>query len=309
MELRHLATFVAVAEERSFTRASGRLHVVQSAVSAGVRTLERELGTALFDRTTHQVELTDAGHALLPEARATLAAARAAREAVEQVSGGLRGTVALGILQAAALGTVDVPRLLAAFRAEHPLVELRARQGSSADMAEEVRDGRLDFAFVALPGRRSSGLELTPLHREPMPFAVHAAHPLAGRADVELAALVDEPFTDGPPRWGTRVITDRAFAAAGLERRVTLEVNDTATLVEFVRHGLAAAFLAPSFIRDPSGIALIPVRHHAPVFETHIAEPTGRRPSAAAAALLALSKRHAASSSPTRSSAPGTTLK
>ncbi|MEA2443482.1 MAG: hypothetical protein QOJ12_774, partial [Thermoleophilales bacterium] len=95
MELRHLATFVAVAEEGSFTRASDRLHIVQSAVSAGVRTLERELGAALFDRTTHQVELTDAGHALLPEARTTLAAARAAREAVDQVRGGLRGTVTL----------------------------------------------------------------------------------------------------------------------------------------------------------------------------------------------------------------------
>ncbi len=69
------ATFVAVAEEGSFTRASGRLHVVQSAVSAGVRALERELGSPLFDRTTHQVALTDAGRALLPEARATLAAA------------------------------------------------------------------------------------------------------------------------------------------------------------------------------------------------------------------------------------------
>ena len=104
MELRHLATFVAVAEEGSFTRASSRLHVVQSAVSAGVRTLERELGAALFDRTTHRVELTDAGVALLPEARATLVAARAAREAVDAVRGGLRGTVTLGIMQTGAAG-------------------------------------------------------------------------------------------------------------------------------------------------------------------------------------------------------------
>src|SRR3954454_13993560 len=106
MELRHLATFVAVAEEGSFTRAADRLHVVQSAVSAGVKTLEREFGTPLFTRTTHRVELTDAGHALLPEARATLAAAGAAREAVEQVRGGLRGTVTLGMMQADALNAV-----------------------------------------------------------------------------------------------------------------------------------------------------------------------------------------------------------
>jgi DNA-binding transcriptional LysR family regulator len=293
VELRHLATFVAVAEEGSFTRASERLHVVQSAVSAGVRSLERELGTPLFDRTTHRVELTDAGAALLPEARATLAAARTAREAVDQVRGGLRGTVTLGIMQAAALGAIDVPRLLADFRADHPGVEVHARQGSSAEMADQVRDGRLDFAFVALPGRRAGGLELTALGREAMPLAVHDAHPLAGRADVELGALTEETFADGPPNWGTRIAADRAFAAAGVQRRVTLEVNDTQTLVEFVRHGVAVAFLAPSFIRDRDGIALVPVRHHAPVFATYLAEPTMRRPSAAAAALLTLAKARA----------------
>jgi DNA-binding transcriptional LysR family regulator len=297
MELRHLVTFVAVAEEGSFTRASDRLHIVQSAVSAGVRTLERELGTALFDRTTHQVALTDAGHALLPEARTTLAAARAAREAVDQVRGGLRGTVTLGIMQGGTLGEVNVAGLLAAFRAEHPNVELHARQANSAEMAAQVRDGRLDFAFLAFPSRRASGLELTPLGHEVMPLAVHDGHRLAGRADVELAATTDETFADGPPSFGTRIAVDRAFAAAGLQRRVALEVNDTQTLIEFVRHGLAVAFLAPSFLRDTHGICLVPVRHHAPVFDTYIAQPTTRRPGAAAGALLALAKHQARSAS------------
>jgi len=227
MELRHLATFVAVAEEGSFTRASSRLHVVQSAVSAGVRTLERELGAALFDRTTHRVELTDAGVALLPEARATLVAARAAREAVDAVRGGLRGTVTLGIMQTGAAGAIDIAALLAAFRADHPDVELRARQGHSADMAAQVRDGGLDFAFLALPRRRAGGLHLTPLGQEPMLLAVHERHPLARRTDVELTALGDEVFADGPETWGTRMTVDRAFAAAGAERHVTVEVNDT----------------------------------------------------------------------------------
>lgn len=295
MELRHLATFVAVAEEGSFTRASSRLHVVQSAVSAGVRTLERELGAALFDRTTHRVELTDAGVALLPEARATLVAARAAREAVDAVRGGLRGTVTLGIMQTGAAGAIDIAALLAAFRADHPDVELRARQGHSADMAAQVRDGGLDFAFLALPRRRAGGLRLTPLGREPMLLAVHERHPLARRTDVELTALGDEVFADGPETWGTRMTVDRAFAAAGAERHVTVEVNDTQTLVDFVRHGLAAAFLPPSLVRGAPGIALVPVRHHAPVFETYLAEPTTRRQSAAAAALLTLAKHKASS--------------
>ena len=168
------------------------------------------------------------------------------------------------------------------------------RQAQSAAMAEEIRDGRLDFAFLALPGRRNPGLDLTPLGYEVMPLGVHSGHRLAGRADVELAALADETFADGPPSWGTRVAVDRAFAAAGVERRVTLEINDTPTMVDFVRHGVAAAFLAPSFVRDPTGIALVPVRHHAPAFATYIASPTTRRLGAAATALLTLAKTHVA---------------
>ncbi|WP_433559857.1 LysR family transcriptional regulator [Pseudonocardia xinjiangensis] len=100
MELRHLAAFTAVAEEGSFTAAAERLHMVQSAASAAVRTLERELGARLFGRTTHRVELTSTGRLLLPEARRTLAAAAAARDVINQMHGGLRGTVRLGINRA-----------------------------------------------------------------------------------------------------------------------------------------------------------------------------------------------------------------
>ena len=201
----------------------------------------------------------------------------------------------LGIMQTGAAGAIDIAALLAAFRADHPDVELRARQGHSADMAAQVRDGGLDFACLAVPRRRAGGLHLTPLGQEPMLLAVDERHPLARRTDVELTALGDEVFADGPESWGTRMAVDRAFAAAGAERHVTLEVNDTQTLVDFVRHGLAAAFLPPSLVRGAPGIALVPVRHHAPVFETYLAEPTTRRQSAAAAALLTLAKHKASS--------------
>src|SRR6201995_761293 len=141
MELRQLAVFVAVAEEGSFTRAADRLHVVQSAVSAGVRNLERELGASLFDRSTHRVELTNAGEALLPEARATLTAATAARDAVDAVRGGIRGTVLLGTMQAQGMRAVGGPDVLARFRHDHPLdrVHVRHAAGGSTEMATQVR--------------------------------------------------------------------------------------------------------------------------------------------------------------------------
>jgi DNA-binding transcriptional LysR family regulator len=288
VELRQLTTFLAVAEEGSFTRASDRLHVVQSAVSAGVRNLERELGASLFDRSTHKVQLTDAGRALLPEARATLAAATVARDAVDAVRGGVRGTVLLGTMQAQGMRAIDVPGLLAEFRQDHPLVEVHIRHaaGGSSEMAAQVQEGRLDLAFVSLPSHELPGVKLTALAHEPIMVLAPAAHPLATRRTVALAALADEPLVEFPEGWGIRMATDRAFAAAGVTRTITYEVNDTASLIEFVRHGLALSMVPTSLVDDREALRLIPIRGRPPEFLTAIATPSNRRLSAAAQALL-----------------------
>jgi DNA-binding transcriptional LysR family regulator len=286
VELRQLATFVAVAEEGSFTRAADRLHVVQSAVSAGVRNLEQELGATLFDRSTRSVKLTDSGRALLPEARATLAAAQAARDAVDEARGGVRGTVVLGTMQAQGMRAIDLAGVLATFRAEHPGVDLTIRHsGGSSEMAREVREGRLDLAFVALPGDDHPGLELIQLAREPVMLAVSPTHRLAKSAEVELAALRDEPFVDLPEGWGLRMSVDRSFAAAGVVRTITYEVNDSATMVEFIRNGLAVGLMPPSLV-ETGDIAFVRIRDHAPEFQTAIAIPANRRLSAATRAML-----------------------
>ncbi len=287
MELRQLATFVAVAEEGSFTRAADRLHVVQSAVSAGVRNLEKELGAMLFDRSTHRVELTDAGRALLPEARATLAAAQAAKDAVDEAGGGLRGTVALGTMQAQGMRAIDLTGVLASYRAEHPGVEVTVRHsGGSREMAREVLEGRLDLAFVALGGAAPPGLELVLLAREPIMLAVRTGHPFAERVDVKLDAIGGEAMVDLPEGWGIRMAVDRAFASARLGRTIAYEVNDTATMVDFIRNGLAIGMLPPSLIETSDGIALVPVRGDPPKFETAIAIPANRRLNATTKAML-----------------------
>jgi DNA-binding transcriptional LysR family regulator len=293
MELRQLTTFVAVAEEGSFTRASERLHVVQSAVSASIRKLERELGATLFDRSTHHVHLTDAGVALLPEARATLAAAAAARDAIDQVKGGLRGTVALGTMQAQGMHAINVPALLGDFRARHPGVAITIRHaGGSSAMADQVREGRLDLAFVALPGRTWPAVTLTPLTSEPIGLLLPTGHPLAKRSSVELTDLQDETLVDMPSGWGTRMAVDRAFAAAGVQRTVSFEVNDTASMIDFIRHGLAIGLLPASFVDGLDDIVVVPIRHHAPRFAISLASPSDRRLNAAALTLLEAIQRH-----------------
>jgi DNA-binding transcriptional LysR family regulator len=291
MELRHLTHFVAVAEESSFTRASERLHIVQSAVSASIRGLERELGAQLFERTTQRVQMTDAGVVLLPEARRTLAAAAAARDAIDEVRGGLRGTVRLGTMQA--LRIIDVPRLLADFHRDHPLVELQVRHasGGSAEHADRLRHGELDIAILAAHERRVPGLELTALASEAIELACHKRHRLAARKRIELADLADETFVDFPVGWGVRTATDLAFAATGVRRAVTMEIDDVPELMRMVAAGLGVALLPPSIVTD-ADLSTVAIRRHAPVHHVAVAVPTVRRPSAATRALLGAIRAH-----------------
>ncbi|MFF7813476.1 LysR family transcriptional regulator [Streptomyces sp. NPDC007945] len=293
MELRHLQHFVAVAEERHFTRAAERLMVSQSGLSASVRALERELRAPLFLRTTRQVTLTEAGRALLREAERILAQVRTAREAVAAVQGVLRGTLALGTEQCVA--GVYAAGLLAAFRRLHPDVEIRLRQSGSLDLAEEVSGGRLDLAFAYRAQSRddSDRLRAVPLATEPMTLLCHPAHPLATvGAPVAPDDLAGEVFVDFHPDWGPRRATDAAFAASGVRRTVALEVNDVHTLLDLVDENLGVAAVPRHFRQKRETLRALPVKGvGATVYETVALLPPPHATSPAARALMALLER------------------
>lgn len=282
--LESLRKFVVVAEELSFTRASLRLHVVQSGVSSAVAALERELGARLFDRDRHSVALTEAGRALLPEARAALAAAQAAAEAVAQTSAGLRGTLSVGMM--ISTGPVDVPAALGRFHRSHPgvIVRLRVFPGGTADMARAVAEGTLDLALLSLPGDPPAGVALRELAREPMLLIVSPRHPLADAGQVSPDALGGETFIDFPVGWGTRTIADRAFAAAGVERQVAFEVANYALAAGLVSNELGIAFLPASAAAAVDGVAHVAVPGL--ILPIQVATTASRRASAAARALI-----------------------
>src|SRR6266542_2494040 len=145
MELRQLEYFVAVAAEANFTRAAAKLHVAQPGVSAQVRRLERELGQPLLDRSERTVRLTEAGVAVLPYARAALAAVAGARLAVDELTGLMRGHVAIGMV--VACSSLDLPRVLAEFHRDHPAVEVTLQEANSDPLLAALQAGQLDVAF------------------------------------------------------------------------------------------------------------------------------------------------------------------
>ncbi|MEU0075464.1 LysR substrate-binding domain-containing protein [Streptomyces sp. NPDC006332] len=288
MELRHLQHFVAVAEDQHFTRAAERLMVSQSGLSASIRTLERELQTPLFVRTTRRVTLTEAGRALLGEAERILAQVRSAHEAVAAVQGVLRGTLALGTEQC--IAGVQVARLLAVFRRHHPDVEIRLRQAGAGALAEEVAAGRLDLAFAVRTRADSDQLRSVPLTSEPMTVLCHPDHPLATvGAAVTPEEIGAEVFVDFHPDWGPRRITDAAFAAAGVRRTVALEVNDVHSLLDLVDENLGIAVVPRHFRHKREALTALPLKGtDDAAYETVALLPPPQAASPAARALMAL---------------------
>jgi DNA-binding transcriptional LysR family regulator len=291
MELRQLEYFLAVAGERSFTLAAKRLHVVQSAVSAGIRALERDLGAPLFERSAQRVELTEIGAALLPRARATLDAAQAARDVVEEHAGGVRGTVRLGMLPGVDL--VDFPALAADFRRRYPRVDLALRVAGSGSAGIEAAlvSGELDVAVLGVSGAGSGphgALSTRELARLPQVLLVHRAHPLADAGSVQVAQLRDESFVDFPLGYATRTVADRVFAAAGIERQIAVEVGDIGVAPAYVGAGLGVAIIPAFAAPADERVRVLRIDGDDLTWSLHVATSRTRTLSAAASAVLAL---------------------
>jgi DNA-binding transcriptional LysR family regulator len=247
MELRQLDHFLAVASEKHFTRAARRMNIVQSGLSASIRALEHELKTELFVRSTRRVELTMAGRVFLEKAQRIVAAANDAREAVAAVRTLSQGQLSIGAVQS--LGTfIDLPMLLDGFHSSFPHIEIQLCQGGSTQLLEQIREGRLDLAFMPVL-EPPQGIAIMMVACEELVLACPTGHHLAGGANISLSQLKDEPFIDFQHSWGTRLIVDRAFAEARIDRRIAFEVTDLGTLLDLVARGLGIA-LVPETLAD-----------------------------------------------------------
>ena len=277
MELRHLEVFLAIVETGTFTAAGQRMHLVQSGVSATLHALEQELGARLFVRTARGAVLTDAGHALVPEARAALAAAASAKAAVAEVREGLRGPLAVGTMFT--MNLVDLPRLLGRFQQSHPhvTVSLRSLARGTRDLEAAVTDGDLDVAFVATPGASRPGLRLRPLASVPMRLILPLGHPAARSPEVALLDVADECWIDSPVGFGNRSLVDDVLAAEGLRRVVGIEVADVPTIPAYVAAGVGVAIVPAYAPMDPELMHVRDVRGHEMTWSMSLATGT-RRP-------------------------------
>jgi LysR family transcriptional regulator, transcription activator of glutamate synthase operon len=248
MDLITVRWFLAVAEIGNVTRAAEELRISQPGLSRAVARLERELRAPLFDREGRTLRLSPYGEVFRGHAERLVAEEDAARRALAHAADPERGEVGLAFLHTQ--GAVLVPELIRRYRADHPHIAFRLIQGSFERVEEAVVRGHADLAITS---PRPAGLAWHPLSTERLRLAVPDGHPIAGRAEVDLADLAAEPFILMRPGYGLRSITDELFRAAGIRPEIAFEGEEATTLRALAGAGLGVAVVPPG---DPvAGVA------------------------------------------------------
>ncbi len=245
MELRHLRYFIAVAEERHFSRAAERLHIAQPPLSQQIHSLEQELGVTLLLRTKRSVTVTEAGQAFLEEAKRALAQVERAIEVTQQVHRGERGRLEIGFVGSAMVEALPVA--LRTFRQRFPLVTLGLHQLTTSQQIDALHDGCIQLGFLR-PPLADSSLAVEIIRREPLLVALSEQHPLAAQECISLSSLRDEVFVLYPRQLGPgtydQLITlcDRA----GFTIQVVQEAVEMQTITGLVAAGLGISLVPAS---------------------------------------------------------------
>ena len=193
MELRHIRYFLAVAEERHFTRGAAKVGIGQPPLSQQIKDLEVEVGAPLFHRLAHGAELTPAGEAFLDIVKEMPGQAERAAKAARRAARGETGSLKVGFTASSAFNAV-VPGTIRAFRRAYADVDLYLEEANTTRLVDGLRDGSLDAAFLRPGAVGSEAFQLRMLSEEPMMAVLPANHPLAARQEVDLADLKTEPF-------------------------------------------------------------------------------------------------------------------
>ncbi|WP_395292608.1 LysR family transcriptional regulator [Kitasatospora hibisci] len=290
IDVRRLTVLRTVAEHGSFNRAAAALLLTPSAVSQQVAALERGLGTAVVERSTRGVRLTEAGRLLVDAATAISAELRHAEEQIGRL-GAARHRLTLATFTSG--GRHLLPGVLSRFAADHPDVELRILEREPEDSLPMVREGTADLALAyhfdgplpVLPGDRS-GLDWEPLMDDPLSVVLPEGHRLAGREALDLAELAEERWVMGCLK--TEAFLRRHAAVAGFDLRVAGSTTDYFFARSLVAAGVGVS-LVPYVALDPvlPGTRTVPVTPPRPARHFGIARAR-RRPHPHADALAGL---------------------
>jgi DNA-binding transcriptional LysR family regulator len=301
MELRHLRYFLAVAEELNFSRAALRLHIAQPPLSQQIRQLEDELGLQLLERGSRPLRLTEAGRFFKTEAENLIAQLEQAVAGTRRIGRGEVGWIGIGYVGSAM--NLLLPPVLRRFHAEHPGVEVLLYEMLQFEQSEALLARRVHVGFVR-PGIDHGELIEESLYDEPISIALPSDHRWAGRSEIAIAELADEPVVLYGGGGMTRGIDSgfllSTFRAHGVEPKVAFQVQHPESALGLVAAGMAVALTAAGFGHVPRvGISFVPAAAPAPSIPMKIAYRATER-SPAVLALLKITREVAAGLPPWR---------
>ena len=242
MELYTMRYVLAVAELGSFSLASQACHVGQPALSQQVARLEKELGLALFTRSSRGVALTEAGREFVRRAGEIVQRADALQAEMALYAGVRRGTLNLGIITS--LQCIDFGGLLSAFCGSYPDVSVNIVQDGTHRLLELLMDRKIDAAILNRPmSGIPSGLEFVKLGEDVYSLAVPTLHPLAKREQASLRELRDEHFIFHQTGQVASELCLAACRAAGFEPNIVCRSASPTTGLYMVQGGLGVALL------------------------------------------------------------------
>jgi DNA-binding transcriptional LysR family regulator len=245
MELRHLRYFVAVAEERNFTRAAERLHIAQPPLSRQIQQLEEDLGVVLVEKGFRPLRLTEAGAFFYAHAKQVLDQVRDLRTMTQRV-GKLERTLSVGFVASTLYGLL--PDIIRRYRERHPEVDVTLHEMTTVDQLKALKEGRIDVGFGRLKSEDPSIRRIL-LREEPMIVALFPGHRLADKEGrMRLTELVNEALLVYPkaprPSFADQVLS--AFREANLRPDQVTEVRELQIAMGLVAAGQGIAIVPES---------------------------------------------------------------
>ena len=276
MEFRHLRYFLVLAEELHFGRAAQRLSISQPPLSLNIQQLEASVGAKLFTRNSKAVQLTAAGLAFVPAARALIDQAAQAASHARDVGQGMAGSLAIGFS-----GTMlysGLPNILERFQAEHPLLRLTLKELSSSEQLIELAHDRLDLGFVHTT-RVPPELSQVPVSSQAFVCCLPVGHALARKRSLSLKQLHGEAFAvvsrAVSPDYHERILA--ICTEAGFYPEFRYELRHWLSVVSLVSQGMGVA-LVPAALRQSAmaGAAFVPLDAATTPYDTHCLWKTAR---------------------------------
>ena len=246
MELRHLATLVAIVRHGTFRRAAQALNYSQSAVTAHVKQLERELDVALFTRHGKRVALTEAGRVLAEQGAALLDRASVLRESMGNMATGEAGQVRVGAIEPVA--SHRLASLIARFCAPRPRVGLTLEIAGTETIGRRVASGDLDLGVCSVPPARL-GLAFEPLFVEQLVLLLPRRHRLASKPRLGSTDLAGYRMLLSAEGCAYRAMVEQALGARGTNAYSGIEIGSLVGLVSAVREGLGVAIIPDTCVR------------------------------------------------------------